>query len=79
MRNTTRTQIIEAFESFDKWSTYCIVFQMMTLRQTRLSDIQEIAEEVAQIPAAVIAMRRRQYLGMSGGLEANRRSLQEVA
>ena len=79
MKDTTRTQIIAAFENFDKWTTYGIAFDLMTQRKVRLSDIQEIAEEVAQIAPDVIAMRRRDYLAMSGGLEAARSRLQEVA
>ena len=79
MNNTTRLQIVAAFENFDKWTTYGIAFDLMTQRKVRLSDIQEIAEAVAQIAPDVIAMRRRDYLALRGGLRLARLSMTEGA
>tara|TARA_R110000737_G_scaffold130622_1_gene162637 strand:+ start:617 stop:886 length:270 start_codon:yes stop_codon:yes gene_type:complete len=80
----TRSQIVGAFENFSKWETYGTVFALMTQRKATLSQIQEIAaaprhdlEFGARISPAVIAMRRRDILGMFGGLEAHRRFLRE--
>ena len=82
MNNATRLQIVEAFESFDKWTTYGTVFALMTRRKATLREIQEIAADPRHdlefgrgISPAVIAMRRRDILGMSGGLEAHRREV----
>ena len=84
MTDATRTQIVDAFENFSKWDTYATVFALMTQRKATLSEIQEIAaaprhdlEFGAGISPAVIAMRRRDILAMSGGLEAHRRTLNQ--
>ena len=79
MNNKTRLQIVEAFENFDKWETYGTVFDLMTQRKCTLRDIQEIAAAVTGQTPGVIAMRRRDILGMSGGLEAHRRELRREA
>ena len=75
MNNKTRLQIVEAFESFDKWTTYGTVFDLMTQRKCTLRDIQEIAAAVTGQTPGVIAMRRRDILGMAGGLKAHRREV----
>ena len=82
MTDTTRSRIVDAFENFSKWETYSTVFALMTQRKATLREIQEIAADPRHdlefgrgISPAVIAMRRRDILGMSGGLEAHRRIL----
>ena len=75
MNNTTRLQIVDAFENFDKWETYGTVFSLMPQRKCTLRDIQEIAAAVTGQTPGVIAMRRRDILGMAGGLKAHRRGV----
>lgn len=78
MTDATRQVIVEAFENFNKWETYDTVFALMTQRRCTLREIQEIAAEVAHIPPEVIAMRRGDILGMSGGLEPHRRYVRNM-
>lgn len=75
MKTATRREIVESFKNFDKWTTYGAVFALMTQRKATLREIQEIAAVVAGITPGVIAMRRRDILGMSGGLKAHRREV----
>ena len=75
MKTATRKAIVESFKDFDKWKTYSTVFALMTQRKCTLRDIQEIAAAVTGQTPGVIAMRRRDILGMSGGLEAHRREV----
>jgi len=84
MTDATRSRIVDAFENFSKWETYSTVFALMTQRKATLREIQEIAADPRHdlefgrgISPAVITMRRRDILGMSGGLEAHRRILRE--
>ena len=78
MTDATRQVIVEAFENFNMWETYDTVFALMTQRGCTLCEIKEIAAEVAQISPEVIAMRRGDILGMSGGLEAHRRYVRNM-
>jgi len=78
MTDATRQVIVEAFENFNMWETYDTVFALMTQRRCTLCEIKEIAAEVAQISPEVIAMRRGDILGMSGGLEAHRRYVRNM-
>jgi hypothetical protein len=86
MKDATREQIVDAFENFSKWETYSMVFTLMTQRKATLREIQEIAADPRHdlefgrgISPAVIAMRRRDILGMKGGLEAHRREIKSLA
>lgn len=72
MTTATRNAIVESFKDFDKWKTYSTVFALMTQRKATLREIQEIAAAVTGITPGVIAMRRRDILGMNDGLEAHR-------
>lgn len=85
MTDATRQVIVEAFENFNKWETYDTVFALMTQRRCTLREIQEIAADPRHdrkygcgITPEVIAMRRGDILGMSGGLEAHRRYVRNM-
>ena len=85
MTDATRQVIVEAFENFNKWETYDTVFALMTQRRCTLREIQEIAADPRHdkefgrgISPEVIAMRRGDILGMSGGLEAHRRYVRNM-
>ena len=74
MTDTTREQIENAFDNFNKWQTYGVVFDLMTRRKVTLGEIKQIAQEHAGIAPSVIEMRRRDVLGQVGGLAAHRRN-----
>ena len=66
-----RTHVVELVEAefthFDKWSTYGLLFGdggLMDRRVITLRQITEIAGRTAGIDEGVIAMRRRDFLGM---------------
>ena len=65
-------RIAESFRNFDKWETYGVAFDAMSRRQITLREIQAIALEETGIRPEVIAMRRRDVLGMWGGLKEHR-------
>ena len=55
----TRTKVIEAFQDFDKWVTYPMVFGMMDDGDITLNEIKNIAQLYAGIGAGTIKSRRR--------------------
>ena len=57
----TIEEVNAAFENFNKWDTYGLVFHLMDKRKITLREIIQIAKEHG-IPQGVIQMRRREHL-----------------
>lgn len=56
-----KQRIKKAFENWDKWNTYGVVFNLMDRGHVSLLDIQDIAADYGVKPS-IVAYRRRQYL-----------------
>jgi len=54
-------RVTEAFDNFEKWDTYQVVFGLMDKRKITLREIVVIAEK-AGIKPTVIRSRRRYFL-----------------
>jgi len=54
-------RVTEAFNNFDKWDTYQVVFNLMDKRKITLREIIAIAEK-AGIKPTVLRSRRRYFL-----------------
>ena len=54
-------RVTEAFDNFEKWDTYQVVFGLMDKRKITLREIIAIAEKIGMKPA-VIRSRRRYFL-----------------
>ena len=71
MNNETLNTVENAFQNFDKWATYGLVFGLMDQRKITLGQIVEIAGRHG-IKEWVIRMRRRDGLRRDGLRAFNR-------
>ena len=61
MKKQIENQVHEAFEDFNKWETYGLVFRLLDERKITLRKIIEIAQQYG-ISKGVIKMRRRDLI-----------------